>query len=132
VEAVATVVGADRLHIFGVGVVETVKVFREMGIHSIDSARPAKAAAYNEILYSKPYRRFGIMEPPHIPLAGRLPKDRRLSKPLPCGCPVCKHGSRAIVGVGKRAFIRARALHNYYHLKKVFVDTGQGEQMGLF
>lgn len=122
VEAVASVIGADKLHIFGVGVVETVKVFREMGIHSIDSARPAKAAAYNEILYSNPYRRFGILEPPHIPLTGRLPKRRRLSKPLACNCPVCKNGSSDILGVGERAFIRARALHNYYHLKEVFVQ----------
>lgn len=123
VKAVASVVGAEHLHVFGVGVVKTVKVFHEMGIHSIDSARPAKAAAYNEILYSNPYRRFGILEPPHIPMAGRIPKHRRLSKPLPCSCPVCKNGRTDIIGVGKRAFIRARALHNYYHLKKVFVDS---------
>jgi 7-cyano-7-deazaguanine tRNA-ribosyltransferase len=124
VEAVAAVVGADKLHIFGVSVISVVRALRDLGIHSIDSARPAKAAAYNEVLYSNPYRRFGIMEPPHIPLAGRLPRSRRLSKPLPCECPVCNTGSADILGVGQRAFIRARALHNYYHLKRIFIGGG--------
>lgn len=87
------------------------------------SARPAKAAAYNEVLYSNPYRRYGILEPPDVPIAGRIPKHRRLSKPLPCKCPVCKNGGSEILGVGKRPFIRARALHNYYHLKRTFAGN---------
>lgn len=118
VEAVASVIGAERLHIFGVSVVSVAQRLHQMGIHSIDSARPAKSAAYNEVLYSHPYRRFGILEPSEIPFAGRLPEYRRLSQPLPCTCPVCKNGSNDILGVGKRAFIRARTLHNYYHLKQ--------------
>lgn len=121
VEAVASVIGVDRLHIFGVSVISAARDFRKMGIHSIDSARPAKAAAYNEVLYSNPYRRFGILEPPDVPMAGRIPKHRRLSKPLPCKCPACKDGSTDILGVGQRPFIRARALHNYYHLKRTFI-----------
>jgi tRNA-guanine family transglycosylase len=121
VEAVTSVIGADRLHIFGVSVISAARAFRKMGIHSIDSARPAKAAAYNEVLYSNPYRRFGILEPPDVPMAGRIPKHRRLSKPLPCKCPVCKDGKSDILGVGQRPLIRARALHNYYHLKRVFL-----------
>ncbi len=122
VQAVASIVGAQNLHIFGVSLVHTVQVLREMGIHSIDSARPAKAAAYNEILYSHPFRRFGILETStqESPMKGRIPRERRLSTPLPCDCPVCVGNPRAIVGVGKRADIRSRALHNYYHLKRVF------------
>lgn len=123
VEVVASIIGAETLHIFGFSVISVAYTLRQIGIHSIDSARPAKSAAYNEILYSHPYRRFGILESPEIPLAGRLPEHRRLSQPLPCACPVCKNGSTDILGVGKRAFIRARTLHNYYHLKQVLASS---------
>lgn len=119
VEAVASVIEPARLHIFGVSVVSVARQLRQLGIHSIDSARPAKAAAYNEVIYSNPYRRFGILEPPQIPLAGRIPKHRRLTQPLPCPCPTCRRHPTDILGVGKRHFIRARALHNYFHLKRV-------------
>ena len=122
VEAVASVVDAERLHIFGVSAVETVKVLTEMGIHSIDSSRPAKAAAYNEVLYSNPYRRLGILEPPDVPIVGRIPIHRRLREPLPCNCPTCRDGGHTILGVGQREFIRARALHNYYHLKREIME----------
>lgn len=122
VNAVATVIGPEQLHIFGVSVISVAHALRKMGVHSIDSSRPAKAAAYNEVLYSQPYRRFGILEPPEIPVAGRLPQNRRLTEPLPCTCPTCKNGGTDILGVGKRAFIRARALHNYYHLKQILLD----------
>ena len=122
VNAVIDIVGPDKLHIFGVGVVQTARTLRKIGIGSIDSSRPAKASAYNEILYSKPYRRFGILEPPDIPMKGRFPRHRRLSKPLPCNCPVCKVDASRILGVGKRANIRDRALHNYYHLKRAFLS----------
>lgn len=121
IRTVAEVIGADRLHIFGVSVVQTVQALQKMGIHSIDSSRPAKAAAYNEILYSHPYRRYGILEPSPTPMKGRFPIHRRLTQPLPCVCPVCKVDPEQIMIVGKRANIRSRALHNYYHLKQVFL-----------
>lgn len=120
VKAVTSVIAPEQLHIFGVSVVSTAQALQRLGIHSIDSARPAKAAAYNEVLYSQPYRRFGILEPPDVPLSGRIPRERRLSKPLPCSCPACQNPDENILGVGKRPFIRARALHNYYHLKRLF------------
>lgn len=122
VRAVASIVGAQSLHIFGVSVVQTVRALRKMGIHSIDSARPAKAAAYNEILYSQPFRRYGILETtsPGMPMKGRVPRERRLSEPLTCNCPVCVKEPERILGVGQREYIRSRALHNYYHLKRVF------------
>jgi 7-cyano-7-deazaguanine tRNA-ribosyltransferase len=123
VQAVASIVGAEKLHIFGVSVVETVQAFREMGIHSIDSARPAKSAAYNEILYSTPFRRFGILEPTtssEVLLQGRIPRARRLQSPLKCNCPICLENPSSIMGVGKRANIRDRGAHNYYHLKRIF------------
>jgi 7-cyano-7-deazaguanine tRNA-ribosyltransferase len=121
VEAVASIVGIEKLHIFGVSLIQTAQVFRAMGVHSIDSARPAKAAAYNEILYSDPYRRFGILDSPlkNEPLKGSIPRTRRLSYPLPCDCPICNADSRQIMGIGRRANIRDRGVHNYFHLKRL-------------
>lgn len=119
VSAVGDVVGVEKLHVFGVSVIQTVQAFRKIGIHSIDSARPAKAAAYNEILYSNPYRRFGILEP-HLAKKKRFPSHRRLSKPLPCDCPVCREDAMQILVTGRRENIRSRAMHNYHHLKQVF------------
>jgi tRNA-guanine family transglycosylase len=122
VQTVASVVGAEKLHVFGVSAVETVWALRDMGIHSIDSSTPAKSAAYNEILYSSPFRRFGILEPDSRDelMRGRLPKERRLQEPLSCDCPICLENPRNIMGVGKRVHIRDRGVHNYYHLKRTF------------
>jgi len=122
VEVVANIIGPEKLHIFGVGVVQTAKTLQKMGVHSIDSSRPAKAAAYNEVLYSNPYRRFGILEPPTVPMKGRIAYNKRLSAPLKCHCPVCQEDPTRILGVGKRNSIRDRALHNYHHLKKAFLS----------
>jgi 7-cyano-7-deazaguanine tRNA-ribosyltransferase len=120
VQIAADIVRPENLHIFGVSAVQAVQALRKLGVHSIDSSRPAKSAAYNEILYSHPYRRFGILEPSPTPMKGKFPVHRRLSQPLPCACPVCSSDPEQIMGVGKRANIRSRALHNYYHLKQVF------------
>jgi 7-cyano-7-deazaguanine tRNA-ribosyltransferase len=121
VQTVADIVGAEKLHIFGIGAVQTARTLRKMGINSLDSSRPAKAAAYNEILYSDPYRRFGILEPEGAPLKGRIARHKRLQRPLPCDCPACREDPEQIIIVGKRANIRSRALHNYYHLKRLFI-----------
>lgn len=118
--AVGDVVGLEKLHIFGVSAVRTVQAFRKLRVHSIDSARPAKAAAYNQILYSNPYRQFGILEPDSAKKK-RFPHHRRLSKPLPCDCPICQEDAGKILVTGKRDNIRSRALHNYFHLKQVFI-----------
>lgn len=124
--AVASIVGVEKLHIFGVSVIETAQALRRIGVHSIDSARPAKSAAYNEIIYSSPFRRFGILEPSplEMPLKGRIPRHRRLSTPLACNCPVCVANPESILGVGKRANIRDRGAHNYYHLKRLICEEG--------
>jgi 7-cyano-7-deazaguanine tRNA-ribosyltransferase len=122
VQAVTSIIGAEKLHIFGVSVIETVQALRDMGIHSIDSARPAKSAAYNEILYSSPFRRFGILEVATSDehMRGRIPIAKRLLEPLSCDCPICLKNPQNIMGVGKRANIRDRGVHNYYHLKRIF------------
>lgn len=123
VRAIIDIIEPNKLHIFGIGAVRTIQTLRKMGILSVDSSRPAKAAAYNEILYSNPYRRFGILEDSSVPMKGRIPRHRRLSQPLPCDCPTCRVDPTKVLGVGKRDHIRSRALHNYYHLKRVFLGS---------
>ncbi|MHB8598520.1 MAG: hypothetical protein ACYDER_17110 [Ktedonobacteraceae bacterium] len=127
VHAVASVTGAEKLHIFGVSLLQVAQALRDAGIHSIDSARPAKSAAYNEILYSSPFRRFGILETSlrEVPLRGRIPRERRLSLPLACSCPVCVESPGSIMVVGRRANIRDRGVHNYFHLKRMLCEQGQ-------
>ena len=123
VQAVASIIDAKKLHIFGVSAIQTVQALQKMGVHSIDSSRPAKAAAYNEILYSSPYQRFGILElstSEEEPLKGRIPRVKRLSTPLACSCPICLEDPIRIMGIGRRSNIRDRGVHNYYHLKRLF------------
>ncbi len=129
--AVASVIGAEKLHIFGVSLIQTAQALRDMGVHSIDSARPAKSAAYNEILYSFPFRRFGILEasPMDVPLRGRIPRERRLSFPLACNCPICVKTPESIMGVGRRLNIRSRGVHNYYHLKRILCERDDGQHV---
>lgn len=121
VKAVSDVISAEKLHIFGVSGVTSMRALKQLKVGSIDSSRPAKAAMYNEILYSDPLQIYGILESAdQTELAGKIPRHRRLLTPLPCDCPVCTVNASDIMGVGKRHFIRQRALHNYYHLKHDF------------
>jgi tRNA-guanine family transglycosylase len=122
VQSVIPIIGANNLHILGVNAVTTVLSLRKIGIHSVDSSRAAKAAAYNEVLYSNPYRRFGILDRTAPQIEGRIPVERRLTTPLPCDCPACIKDPYKILVVGKRENIRLRALHNYYHLKQTFCE----------
>jgi len=117
VQAVMEVVGSD-LHIFGVSAVETVAALHDLEICSVDSSRPAQAAMYNQIFYSRPFRRFSIARS-QDKVGQAMPSHRRLSEPLPCSCPAC--GGRAnpdILKLGSREYIRLRTLHNYWHLKR--------------
>jgi hypothetical protein len=128
VEAVQAIVGAS-VHVFGVSAVETMKLLRERGVASVDSARPIKAAIYNEVLYSEPYRRFGIAgshfragEPKFGP--GRLVEELFIA----CPCPVCQQGvNNDILKLGRRKYLLLRALHNYYHVKKTIAGWQERE-----
>jgi tRNA-guanine family transglycosylase len=117
VRAVMDIVGCT-LHVFGIGSVYTLKALKEMGVQSADSARPAKAAAYNQVFYSLPFRRFAIATS-NDKVGLRMPNYRRLVEPLPCDCPAC-HGraNPDILKFGKKEHIGLRAIHNYYHLKQ--------------
>ena len=121
VQAVMEIVGRE-LHIFGVSAIETVGALRDLGIRSVDSSRPAKAAMYNQVFYSKPFRRFSLAESEdHVGAA--MSSDRRLSKALPCDCPACGgEGNPDILKLGSREYIALRTLHNYWHLKRTLTS----------
>lgn len=131
VEAVQAVVGAG-VHVFGVSAVETMKKLRACGVASVDSARPIKAAIYNEILYSEPYRRVGIAGSHFRPGGAKFSPERLVEQLcIACPCPVCQHRvNNDLVKLGTRKHLLLRAVHNYYHIKKMIADwpDGEGEQ----
>ncbi len=120
VEAVQAVVG-QSVHVFGVSAIETMKLLKERGITSVDSARPIKAAIYNEILYSEPYRRFGIAGSHFHPSDPKFSPHKLLSQlSVECPCPVCGNSiNNDILRLGTRKHLLLRAIHNYYHIKKM-------------
>ncbi len=119
VQAVVSVVGPG-VHVFGLSSVRTIRALARLGAASVDSSRPAKSAAYNEVLYSGPFRRYGILGDDGEP-TGIIPRQRCLTEPLPCDCPVCREDPWAILKVSKRQHIADRALHNYVHLKRAIL-----------
>jgi len=107
----ADVAGVDRLHVFGISRLDVISQLKQLNIESIDSTRPTKAAIYNAIFYSNPFRTYGIKGSRNADKYSRI-----LSIPLPCQCPTCKENPEMLlVTEGKKA-INARAVHNYYHL----------------
>jgi tRNA-guanine family transglycosylase len=121
IKAVTSVIPATKLHIFGISAIETVKFMKKIGIASFDSATSIKSAIYNELIYSKPFRRFLVRAPKrasnYSPTCNRI-----LYKPIPCDCPVCREDPTVIFGVGSSKFTKKRAIHNYFHLKKEFMS----------
>lgn len=120
VEAVQSIVGPS-VHVFGVSAIETMRRLKALGVDSVDSARPIKAAIYNEIVYSEPYRRFGIAGSHFRPSDPKFGVHRLLSQlTLKCPCPVCKNEiNNDILKLGVRKYLLLRAVHNYYHVKKM-------------
>lgn len=112
VRAAQEEVGAG-LHVFGISSVPILRSLRELGVESVDSARPVKEAMFYVLLYSEPFRRFA--------LAGRRRTDmggKQLKRGLPCACPICRVNSQLMFGVGAKRFTNMRAIHNYWHLKR--------------
>lgn len=120
VEVVQSVVG-DSVHVFGVSGIETMKRLNELNVASVDSARPIKAAIYNEVLYSEPYMRYGIAGSHFQPSDPKFSPHKMLSNlPVVCPCPVCKNRiNNDILKLGTRKYLILRAIHNYYHIKKM-------------
>src|SRR5690606_33854420 len=52
----ADVVGANRLHVFGVTGIPQMRAMIEIGVRSFDSTRPTMAAAFFQVFYSRPFR----------------------------------------------------------------------------
>ncbi len=120
IEAVQSVIG-QTVHIFGVSAIETLKEFKGLQVGSIDSTRPIKAAIYNEILYSDPYFRVGIAGS-RFRLDNRKFSEGKLVSHLSikCPCPICMgEVNNDILVTGKRKNLLMRAVHNYYHVKKM-------------
>ena len=115
VKAVVSVVG-EGVHVFGLSSTRTIRALARIGAASVDSSCPVKSAAYNEILYSRPFRRYGILGRNGEP-TGTIPGERCLSKPLSCSCPICRENAADILRVGDRRYTAKRAIHNYYHFK---------------
>jgi 7-cyano-7-deazaguanine tRNA-ribosyltransferase len=120
VKVVQSVVG-DSVHVFGVSGIETMKRLDKLGVASVDSARPIKAAIYNEVLYSEPYMRYGIAGSHFQPGDPKFSPRQMLSiLPSVCPCPVCKNCiNNDILKLGTRKYLILRAIHNYYHVKKM-------------
>ena len=107
--AISTI--GKQLHIFGISGIKVVMRLMELGIRSFDSSRPMKAAIYNCVFYSNPFRRFklkGSSANRELPV---------LAEPLPCPCPVCKKDPTLIIKVGTKKATNYRAVHNFYHLR---------------
>ena len=114
VRTAISVVGPG-IHVFGLSSIRTIRALGKIGVGSIDSSRPARSAAYNEVLYAHPFRRYGILVDGQA--TGIIPSRRCLVEPLPCACPICREDGQAILQIGSREPIRRRAVHNYFQMK---------------
>jgi len=111
VQFAVDVVGPD-IHVFGISGIQTVAALMAMGVRSFDSSRPMKASMYNCVLYSQPFRRYGLR-------GSKIQKDLpTLTTPLECDCPICQEDPTLIMGVGSKKANNLRAVHNFYHLRR--------------
>lgn len=111
IKAATEVIGGENLHIFGISRLDIIKELKHHKIISLDSTRPMKAAIYNAIFYSNPFRTYGVY------LAKNAAKySKILKEPLNCSCPSCQHDPYLMLKTGTKKSINARAIHNYYHL----------------
>jgi len=120
IKAVIDVVGPD-VHIFGVTGERIAPKLRSLGVGSIDSSRPAKAAMFNVVFSSNPFKRHRIR-----PTRGNYTQTTYIEEPFVCPCPAC--GGKAnpdLLKVGKREYVFLRTLHNYYHLKLAICSTAE-------
>jgi 7-cyano-7-deazaguanine tRNA-ribosyltransferase len=120
----ASIIKSSKLHVFGVGKTKTIYFMRRWGVRSFDTATPARAAAYNEVIYSEPYRRLSINRSRRGNNSLPFSQNKYITEPLPCECPVCLEDPYQILKFGRRKFIRKRALHNYFQMKKAFLSEG--------
>jgi len=118
VKAVIEVVGSG-VHVFGVTGERVALRLSALGVGSVDSSRPAKAAMFNVIFSSEPFKRHCIR-----PTRGVHRSGSYIEEAFVCPCPAC--GGQAnpdLLKVGKREYVFLRTLHNYYHLKLTISDA---------
>ncbi|TCP53886.1 tRNA-guanine family transglycosylase [Tumebacillus sp. BK434] len=108
----AELVGADKLHVFGVTGLKQIQKMVELGIQSFDSTRPTMAAAFFQIFYSNPFRTYLIDQ------SNVNKKITRIDYTLPCDCPICLERPDDLLIPTPRDYMKLRSIHNYYHLKK--------------
>lgn len=113
IETSVDVVGGDNLHIFGISRFDIIKQLKKMKVRSLDSSRPIKAAIHNAVFYSNPFRVYGIKG-----TKNENCYTRKISKALPCPCPICQNRHNLLLKTGNNKTTKARAVHNYYHLVK--------------
>jgi 7-cyano-7-deazaguanine tRNA-ribosyltransferase len=132
VKVVQSIVG-QNVHVFGVTAIETLKRLNEIGVASVDSSRPIKAAIYNEILYSEPYQRFGIAGSQFRARERKFGVDKMLSELfLSCPCPVCNNSvNNDLLYLGRRKYLLLRAIHNYYHVKKMIAGWPEDHESDI-
>jgi len=113
VRAVIEIVGKG-VHVFGVSSSRLARALEEIGVTSVDSSRPAKAALNNVVFSGPPFKRHRI-----APTHGASPRSEYIKTAFLCPCSAC--GGRAnpdLLKVGSRRYVYLRTLHNYYYLKQ--------------
>lgn len=113
----AGIVGPKNLHVFGVTGITQMHAMVDIGVKSFDSTRPTMAAAFFQVFYSRPFRTYFLAES-----HAKIKSTNRLSKPLPCQCPVCEVSAEDLFIPSPRKYMRLRSIHNFYHLSIVFND----------
>jgi tRNA-guanine family transglycosylase len=117
VEAAMEIVGPG-IHVFGVSAMATMRELARLGVGSIDTARHMHGAIYNELLYSEPFRRYGVVGSVYRADRQKFPRNRELAIPLCCTCPPCRENSMGLVALRGQRPVHHRALHNCYHLHR--------------
>lgn len=118
IRAVIKVVGTG-VHVFGVTGERIASRLRALGVGSVDSSRPAKAAMYNVIFSSDPFKRHRIR-----PTRGSYEQATYIEEPFVCPCPACEGRANSdLLKLGKREYVFLRTLHNYYHLKQAICSS---------
>ncbi|MGD6893741.1 tRNA-guanine transglycosylase [Bacillus infantis] len=121
IKAVAKIIDAKDLHIFGVTGIKQIKEMAKINISSFDSSRPTMVAAFHQVIYSKPFRTYLISE-------SKVTKvQERISRPLECSCPICQIEPTDILKITHRKYMRLRSIHNYYHLLKTIEEIKNNE-----
>jgi len=109
IDAVLSVVSKHKnikIHLFGIGAIDTLRQAMKKGIYSFDNATPTMAAIKGDIILSNPYRRFNVLK--NLDEANGC---------IPCGCYACRKYGRNLLNRGKRDHNMGRAIHNYIHYK---------------